>query len=101
MEMQNKHLVVFWKNLLLKLSLLRQIGSNLEEYPRATNSIANTSITQSFSAKTLASGVYSYNCWEWQFSIFSSQGQVNSSRTARFEDFENKRISGRNSVRAN
>ena len=101
MEMQLKDLVVFWTILLLKPSLLRQIGNDLEEYPRAPTSIANRSTAQPFFSMTLASGVYLFNFWECQFSIFSSQGQVNSSRTARFEDFENKRMSGRNSVSAN
>ena len=99
MEMQVKDLIVFWTILLLKPSLLRQIGSDLEEYPRAPTSIANRSTTQPFFSMILASGVYFF--WECQFSIFSSQGPVNSSRTARFEDFENNRISGRNSVSAN
>ena len=99
--MQLKYLVVFWTILLLKPSLLRQIGNNLEEYPRATASIANRSTTQPLFSMTLASEVYLFNFWECQFSIFSLQGQINSSRTTRFEDFENKRISGSNSVSAN
>ena len=101
MEMQLKDLVVFWTILSLKPSLLRQIGNDLEEYPRAPTLIANRSTAQPFFSMTLASGVYLFNFWECQFSIFSSQGQVNSTRTARFEDFENKRISGHNSVSAN
>ena len=103
MEMQLKDLVVFWTILLLKPSLLRQIGNDLEEYPRAPTSIANRATAQPFFSITLASasGLYLFSFWGCQSSIFSSQGQVNSSRTARFEDFENKRISGRNSVSAN
>ena len=49
----------------------------------------------------LASGVYLLNFWKFQFFIFSSQSQVNSNRIACFEDFENKTLSGCNSVRAN
>ena len=101
MEMQLKDLVVFWIILLLKPSLLRQIANDLEEYPQAPTSISNRSTTQPLFSMTLASGVYLFNFWECQFSIFSSQGQDNSSRTACFEDFENKRTSGRNSVSAN
>ena len=99
--MQLKDLVVFWTTLLLKPSLLRRIGNDLEEYPRAPTSIANRSTAEQFFSMTLANGVYLFNYWECQFSIFFSQGQVNSSRNARFEDFENKRISGCNSVSAN
>ena len=101
MEMQLKDLVVFWTILLLKPSLLRQIGNDLEEYPRAPTSIANRSTTQPLFSMTLARGGYLFNFWECQFSIFPLQGQINSSRTTRFEDFENKRISGSNSVSAN
>ena len=92
MEMQLKDLVVFWTTLWLNPSLLRQIGNHLEGYPRAATSIANRSTTQPFFSMTLASGVYLFNFWECGFTIFSSQWQVNSSRTAQFEDFENKRI---------
>ena len=99
--MQLKDLVVFWPVLLLKPSLLRQIDKDLEEYPRAPTSIANRSTAQSLSSMTLASGVYLINFWECQLSIFSSQGHVNSNKTARFVDFENKTISGHNSVSAN
>ena len=101
MEMQLKDLVVFWKILLLKPSHLRQIGSDLEEYPLAPTSIANSSTAQPFFSITLASRVYLFNSWECHFSIFFSQGQVISSRTAHFKDFENKKISGHNSVSAN
>ena len=52
MEMQLKDLVVFWTILLLKPSLLRQIGNDLEEYPRALTSIANRSTTQPFFSMT-------------------------------------------------
>ena len=99
--MQLKDLVVFWTILLLKPSLLRQIDNNLEEYPQAPTSVANRSTAQSLSSMTLESGVYLFNFWECQFSIFSSPGQVNSNRIALFEDFENKRISGHNSLSAN
>ena len=93
MEMHLKYFV-FWTFLLLKPSLLRHVGNNLEEYPLAPTSIANRSTAQPFFSMTLASGLYLFNFWECQFSIFSSQGQVNSSRAARLKDFENKRISG-------
>ena len=93
--------LIFWTILWLKLSLLRQIGNDFEEYPRAPTLIANRSTTQPFFSMTLAGGVYLFNFWERQFSIFSSQGQVNFSRTARFEDFENNRISRRSSESAN
>ena len=76
MEMQLKDLVVFWMISLIKPSLLRQIGNGLEEYPRAPTSIANRSTAQSFFSMTLASGVYLFNFWECQFSIFSSQGKL-------------------------
>ena len=88
MEMQVKDLIVFWTILLLKPSLLRQIGNDLEEYPRAPTSIANRSTTQLLFSMTLASGVYLLNFWECQFSIFSLQGQVSSSRTARFREYQ-------------
>ena len=78
-----------------------QIGIDLEDYPRAPTSIANWSTAQPFFSVTVASGVYLFNFWECQFSVSSSQGQVNSNRTAPFEDFENKKISGRSSVSAN
>ena len=48
MEMQLKDLVVFWTILLLKPSLLRQIGTDLEEYAGAPTSIANRSTSQLF-----------------------------------------------------
>ena len=91
MEMQLKDLVVFWTILLLKPSLLRKIGNDLEEYPRASTLIANRSTAQTFLSMTLATGVYLFNFWEYQFSIFSSQGQ---DRTARFEDFESANWNG-------
>ena len=59
--MQLKDLVVFWRVLLLKPSLLRQIGKDLEEYPRAPTSVANRSTAQPLSSMTLASGVYLIN----------------------------------------
>ena len=101
MEMQLKDLVVFWTILLSKSSLLRQFGNHLEEYPRAPTSIANRSTAKPFFSINLASGVYLFNFWECHFSISSSQGQVNCNRTACFEDFENKRISGCNPVSGN
>ena len=82
--MQLKDLVVFWTILLLKPNLLKQIDNNLEEYPRAPTSIANRSTAQPLSSMTLASGVYLFNFWECQLSIFSSQGQVNSNSTVPF-----------------
>ena len=91
--MQLKDLVAFWAVLLSKRTLLKQIGNDLEEYPRAPTSIANRSTAQPFSSMTLASGVYLFNFWECQFSIFPSQGQVSSNRTAWFEDFKIKTIS--------
>ena len=54
--MQLKDLVAFWAVLLLKRTLLKQIGNDLEEYPRAPTSIANRSTAQPFSSMTLASG---------------------------------------------
>ena len=49
MEMQLKDLVVFWTILLLKPSLLSQLGNDLEEDPQAPTSIANRSTAQPFS----------------------------------------------------
>ena len=101
MEMQVKDLIVFWAILLLKPSLLRQICNDLEEYPRAPTSIANRSTAQPFFSMTLGSGVYFFNFWACQFSMFPSQGQLSSTRTALFKNFENMGISGHNSVYAN
>ena len=99
--MQHKDLVVFWAILLLKPSLSRQIDNDLEEYPQAPTSIPKRSTVQPLPLMTLASGVYLFSFWECELSIFSLHRQVNSNRTARFEDFENKTISGDNSVSAN
>ena len=100
--MQLKDLVVFWRILLLKASHLREIDNNLEEYQQApTLIVKNRSTAQPLSSMTLAIGVYLFNFLECQLAISSFQGQVNSNRTALFEDFENKRISGCDSVSAN
>ena len=59
--MQLKDLVAFWAVLLSKRTLLKQIGNDLEEYPRAPTSIANRSTAQPFSSMTLASASSPYS----------------------------------------
>ena len=59
--MELKDLVVFWIIFLLKPSLLRQIGNDLEEYTEAPVLIANRSTAHPFSLMTLTSGVYLFN----------------------------------------
>ena len=61
MEMELKDLVVFWIIFLLKPSLLRQIGNDLEEYTQAPALIANRSTVHPFSSMTLTSRVYLFN----------------------------------------
>ena len=56
--MQLKDLVIFWTILLLKPSVLRQIGNDLEEYPWAPILIANRSTAPPFFSMSLASEVY-------------------------------------------
>ena len=50
--MQLKDLVVFWIVLLLKPSLLRHFGNDLEEYPQVATLLANTSTAQPFFSMT-------------------------------------------------
>ena len=68
--MELKDLVVFWIIFLLKPSLLRQIGNDLEEYTQAPILIANRSTAHPFSLMTLTSG-YIYLIFENASSPYS------------------------------
>ena len=82
-------------SLLQKPNLFRQVVTDLEQYPRAPTSIAKRSTHQPFDLIALTRQKYFVSLVECQVSMFSSQGQVSSSRMTRFSEFEYKTISGR------
>ena len=91
---------VFFGKMLLKPRFCKQHNKDLEQNPLAPTSTAYTSTSQTLKFIADFNGKYLLILWSCHFSIFSSQGQVNSVTITFFCWIRIMVMSGRNSVSA-
>ena len=94
MHVKPTFLVVVKASLLENPNLLKHNVTDLEQYPLAPTSMANRSAPQPLDVIVFTRHVYFASLVECQRSMFSSQGQVSSTKTTLFNELENITISG-------